>query len=266
MKTLKEMRALEPAPTRLSIRSGEWTSPTAGLCPGFVQANLVLLPREWAYDFLLFSQRNPKPCPLLDVTEAGDCEPGFLAPGADIRTDLPRYRVWRRGTIEDEPTDILTYWRDDLVGFLLGCSFTFEGALMDAGIPIRHIELGSNVPMYNTNIPCRSAGRLQSTLVVTMRPVKLDKVALAVTRTALYPSVHGAPVHIGNPAAIGIKDLAHADYGDPVPVYDDEIPVFWACGVTPQAALAASKVPFAITHAPGCMFIADRRDSEYAIF
>jgi uncharacterized protein YcsI (UPF0317 family) len=260
------MKTLAPLSARLRIRSGEWTSPTSGLCPGFVQVNLVLLPKEWAYDFLLFSHRNPKPCPLLDVTEEGDPEPKFLAPGADIRTDLPQYRVWRDGSIADEPTDILKYWRNDLVGFLLGCSFTFEGALLEAGIPVRHIEMGRNVPMYKTNIPCSSAGRLHSTLVVTMRPIKFDKVAKAVSTTAMFPAVHGAPVHIGSPSAIGINDLNTPDFGDSVPVYDDEIPVFWACGVTPQAALMASKVPFAITHAPGCMFISDRKDIEYSIF
>jgi len=256
---------LSPQEVRSLIRKGEWTAPTAGLAPGHVQANLVILPRDWAFDFLLFCQRNPKPCPLLDVTEPGNPEPAAIAPGADITTDIPRYRVWENGELKEERTDISDLWKDDFVGFLLGCSFSFEQALLADNIPVRHIELNQNVPMYATSIQCAPAGRLKGPMVVSMRPVPASMVPRAVTKTALYPSVHGAPVHVGDPGAIGITDLSKPDFGEPVPVYDGEIPVFWACGVTPQAALMASKPPFAITHSPGHMFIADPRDSEYAV-
>jgi uncharacterized protein YcsI (UPF0317 family) len=236
------------------------------MAKGYVQANLVILPKDWAWDFLLFAQRNPKPCPVLDVTEPGDAEPKLVAPGADLRTDLPRYRVWKDGECVDEPTDVTGYWKDDLVAFLLGCSFTFEAALLEAKVPIRHIECGCNVPMYKTSIETVPAGRLKGPLVVTMRPIPAGLVPRAVASTARFPAVHGAPVHVGEPEAIGIRDIARPDYGDPVPVYEGEIPVFWACGVTPQAALVASKVPFAITHAPGHMFVCSVKDADYAVF
>jgi uncharacterized protein YcsI (UPF0317 family) len=232
------------------------------LALGFQQANLVVVPRELAFDFLLFSQRNPKPCPLLDVTEPGDPEPRFVAPGADLRTDLPCYRVWRDGELTDEPADIRKYWRDDLVSFLLGCSFTFENALLQAGIPVRHIEMGRNVPMYRTSIPCRSAGQFRGPLVVSLRPLTPAHVIEATRICSRFPQAHGAPVHFGDPAAIGIADVSRPDYGDPVEFRTDEVPVFWACGVTPQAAVMAAKLPFAITHKPGCMFICDWRESD----
>lgn len=256
---------LTPSEAREAIRRKDWTGPTAGIAGGFVQANLVVLPRDWAFDFLLFCQRNPRPCPVLDVTEPGDPVPGGLAPKADIRSDLPRYRVLRDGVLEDEPLDIMDIWREDLVGFLLGCSFTFEGALIEAGVPVRHIEMGVNVPMYITNIPCRSAGRLSGPMVVSMRPVPPDLVPKAVTTTALFPAVHGAPIHAGDPQSIGIADISRPDFGDPVEIREGEVPLFWGCGVTPQAALMASKPPFAITHSPGHMFIGDKRDREYSV-
>lgn len=252
-----------PARARAAFRSGTVT-PTAGLAPGYTQANLVSVPAELAYDLLLFAQRNPKPCPVLEVTDAGATHTA-LAPGADLRTDLPRYRVWRDGVLAGEPTDVTDVWRDDLVTFLIGCSFTFESALAEAGVPLRHVEQERNVPMYVTNRPCRPAGRLRGPLVVSMRPVPAHLVATAVQVTARVPAVHGAPVHIGASAALGIADLGRPDYGDPVDVKDGEVPVFWACGVTPQAALAASAIPFAITHAPGHMFITDVRDVAYRI-
>jgi uncharacterized protein YcsI (UPF0317 family) len=236
------------------------------MAKGYVQANLVILPKDWAWDFLLFAQRNPKPCPVLDVTEPGDAEPKLVAPGADLRTDLPRYRVWKDGECVDEPTDVTGYWKDDLVAFLLGCSFTFEAALMEAKVPIRHIECGCNVPMYKTSIQTIPAGRLKGPLVVTMRPIPAGLVPRAVASTARFPAVHGAPVHVGEPEAIGIGDIGKPDFGDPVPVYEGELPVFWACGVTPQAALVASRVPFAITHAPGHMFVCSVKDADYAVF
>lgn len=259
------MTGLTPSEARGAIRRKEWTGPTAGIAKGFVQANLVILPRDWAFDFLLFCQRNPRPCPVLDVTAPGDPVPRGLAPEADIRTDLPRYRVFMDGILEDEPLDIADIWREDMVGFLLGCSFTFEGALLGAGVPVRHIEMGVNVPMYITNIPCRSAGRLSGPMVVSMRPVPLNLVSRAVTTTALFPAVHGAPVHIGDPESIGIADISRPDFGDPVDIREGEIPLFWGCGVTPQAALMASRPPFAITHAPGHMFIGDKKDTEYSV-
>jgi len=266
MTTAKDYANTEPAKIWEMIRAGDWTGPTPGMAKGYVQANLVILPKDWAWDFLLFAQRNPKPCPVLDVTEPGDAEPKLVAPGADLRTDLPRYRVWKDGECVDEPTDVTGYWKDDLVAFLLGCSFTFEAALMEAKVPIRHIECGCNVPMYKTSIQTVPAGRLKGPLVVTMRPIPAGLIPRAVASTARFPAVHGAPVHVGEPEAIGIGDIGKPDFGDPVPVYEGELPVFWACGVTPQAALVASRVPFAITHAPGHMFVCSVKDADYAIF
>lgn len=264
--SMEDLAHVSPKEAREAIRAGKWARPTSGLCRGHVQANLVILPKDWAYDFLVFAQRNPKPCPVLDVTEPGDPEPRIVAPGADLRTDLPRYRVWKDGKLAAEPENIREYWRDDLVAFLLGCSFSFEGALLEAGVPVRHIELGLNVPMYQTNIPCRPAGRLSGPMVVSMRPIPHALVPKAVLCTGRFPAVHGAPVHIGDPAVIGISDVTRPDFGQAVPIHEGEVPVFWACGVTPQAALMASKPPFAITHAPGHMFICDPMDSDYAVF
>ena len=264
--TMEDLAHVSPKEAREAIRNGQWRRPTSGLCRGRVQANLVILPKEWAYDFLVFAQRNPKPCPVLDVTEPGDPEPRLVAPGADLRTDIPKYRVWKDGKLAAEPENIREYWRDDLVAFLLGCSFSFEGALLEAGVPVRHIELGLNVPMYQTNIPCKPAGRLSGPMVVSMRPIPHALVPKAVLCTGRFPAVHGAPVHIGDPSAIGIADVNRPDFGQAVPIHEGETPVFWACGVTPQAALMASKPPFAITHAPGYMFICDPKDSDYAVF
>ncbi|AGL20118.1 putative hydro-lyase [Actinoplanes sp. N902-109] len=236
--------------------------PTAGLAPGKAQANLIAVPRDWAWDMLLYAQRNPKPCPVLDVTEPGSPRT-VLAADADLRTDLPLYRVWRDGKLVEEIPDATAAWRDDLVAFLIGCSFSFEAALLRAGIDVRHISAGSNVPMYRTDRECRSAGRFRGELVVSMRPVAADRVADAVTISGRFPAVHGAPVHIGDPAGLGIADLGRPDFGDPVELRPGEIPVFWACGVTPQAAVMASGVPYAITHAPGHMFVTDVPDTEY---
>ena len=259
-------RHTSPKEMRELIRKGEWTHPTSGLCLTHVQANMIVLPKDWAYDFLVFAQRNPKPCPILDITEPGDGEAKLIAPGSDVRTDIPGYRVLENGVLKDEPTDVLKYWRDDLVAFLLGCSFSFEGALIEAGIPIRHIDSGCNVPMYITNIQCNPAGRLSGPMVVSMRPVKHSQVVKAALCTGRFPAVHGAPVHIGDPAVIGIKDVNKPDFGDPVEIRDGEVPVFWACGVTPQAVVMKSKPPFAITHAPGLMFIGDPKDADYSTF
>jgi uncharacterized protein YcsI (UPF0317 family) len=245
---------------RAACRDGAWSGPTCGLAPGYAQANLVMLPVDWAFEFLLFCQRNPQPCPLLEVTNAGEWTPRRSAPTADLRSDLPRYRVWQQGELMDEPADIHRYWREDLVSFLIGCSFTFESALLQAGLPVRHLELGRNVPMFRTNLACEPAGRLSGPLVVSMRPLRPRDAIRAVQVTTAFPGSHGAPVHVGRPEDIGIVSLQQPDYGEAVPVHEHELPVFWACGVTPQAVLAAARPPFAITHSPGCMFVTDRRE------
>lgn len=250
---------------RAAYRAG-LKQPTAGVAPGMTQANMIALPRDWAWDFLLYAQRNPKPCPVLDVIEAG-AHHTVLAEGADIRTDIPLYRVWRHGKLAEEVQDATALWAEhpDLVTFLIGCSFTFETPLQEAGIEVRHIADGGNVPMYRTSRQCRPAGRLHGEMVVSMRPIPAHRVADAVSISARFPAVHGAPVHVGDPAALGIADLARPDFGDPVRIEPGEIPVFWACGVTPQAAVMASRVPFAVTHAPGHMFVSDVPDSTYHV-
>jgi uncharacterized protein YcsI (UPF0317 family) len=250
------------AEVRRLARAGELTGPTPGLALGYVQANLVVVPRELAFDFLLFCQRNPKPCPLLDVTEPGSPEPAFVAPGADLRTDLPRYRVYRHGELVEEPIDLKAWWRPDSVAFLLGCSFTFESALLQAGVPLRHIEQGRNVPMYRTNIPCRPAGAFRGPLVVSMRPLTPAQAVTATRVCSRFPRAHGAPVHFGDPAAIGVRDLGRPDFGDPVAVRPGEVPVFWACGVTPQAVAMEARPPLLLTHKPGHMFVTDLRDTD----
>jgi uncharacterized protein YcsI (UPF0317 family) len=249
---------------RRRVRAGEVAGPTAGLAPGNVQANLVILPQALAHDFLRFAQANPKPCPVLAVSEPGDPHLPALGADLDIRTDLPRYRVWRHGELVDEPLQLKDIWRDDLVGFALGCSFSFEQALIEEGIELRHITCRSNVPMYRTTIACTPAGRFAGPLVVSMRPLKPGDAIRAIQITSRFPSVHGAPVHIGLPAAIGIADLARPDYGDPVPVGGDELPVFWACGVTPQAVIAEVKPELCITHAPGSMLVTDLPNTRLA--
>jgi uncharacterized protein YcsI (UPF0317 family) len=247
---------------RRAARQGELTGPTPGLARGYVQANLVVVPKDIAFDFLLFCQRNPKPCPVLDVTDPGNPEPALIAPGADLRTDLPRYCVYQHGQLVDEPTDLHAWWRDDLVAFLLGCSFTFENALLNTGIPVRHIELGCNVPMYRTNIACRPAGAFHGPLVVSMRPLTPAHALTAARICTRYPRAHGAPIHHGDPAAIGIPDLNRPDFGDPVPLHPGEIPVFWACGVTPQAVAMQAKPALLLTHKPGQMFMTDWIDKD----
>jgi uncharacterized protein YcsI (UPF0317 family) len=242
---------------RAAIRAGAWRSHTAGLAAGYTQANLVVLPREYAYDFLLFCHRNPQPCPLLDVTDTGSPVPAMAAPDADLRTDLPRYRVYERGELVDEPLTLSALWQDDFVAFLLGCSYTFEHALHAAGIPLRHFTCGTNVPMFRTTRECVPAGIFHGPLVVSMRPIPAGRVAQAVTISARYPLAHGAPVHIGDPASLGIADLSRPDWGDPVALEPGDVPVFWACGVTPQAVAMRARPPLMITHAPGHMFVTD---------
>ncbi len=251
---------------RLAIREGKITGHTAGLAPGYVQGNLAILPAALAADFQRFCHRNPKPCPLLAASEPGDPALPTLGEEIDIRTDLPRYRVFRDGVLVEEPTDVRSLWRDDLVSFLLGCSFSFEEALIEDGIPLRHIERGSNVPMYRTSIATVPAGPFHGPMVVSMRPLKAADAIRAVQITSRFPSVHGAPVHLGDPSLIGIADLAKPDYGDPVEVRPGEMPVFWACGVTPQSVIAEVRPPFCITHAPGSMLITDLKNARLAVF
>jgi uncharacterized protein YcsI (UPF0317 family) len=260
--TTATMLPTQPAELRRIIRAGEYGGVTSGLANGHVQANLAVLPRDLAFDFLLFCQRNPQPCPLLEVLDAGDGEPRHLAPGADLRTDVPLYRVYRNGELSDETDSLSAYWRDDLVSFLLGCSFTFEHPLLAAGIRLKHWELGCNVPMYITNRACKPAGRFQGPMVVSMRPVPQSQVVRTVQITSRFPAVHGAPVHVGDPSALGIDDLQEPDFGDPLPVESDEVPVFWACGVTPQAVMMQTRPEIALTHSPGHMFITDHRERD----
>ncbi len=253
---------MKPSEVRGLIRRGEITSPTSGMCAGYAQANLVILPKELAYDFLLFSQRNPRPCPILEVSDVGSRELSIMAKNADIAKDFPKYRIYEKGVLTGEYTDVEKFWRDDLVSFLIGCSFSFESELLETGVPVRHIEEGCNVPMYNTNIECAPAGVFSGNMVVSMRPIPYDQVIKAVNVTAAMPRVHGAPIHIGNPEQIGIKDIHHPDYGDSVTIRPGEVPVFWPCGVTPQNVIMNTKPDFVITHAPGHMFITDVKNID----
>ncbi len=244
------------------IRRGEFSGVTSGLAMGHVQANLVVLPRALAFDFLLFCQRNPKPCPLLDVTEAGDPEPRLCAPGADLRTDVPAYRVYRNGELTAEPTDARELWQPDWIAFLLGCSFTFESALLQAGLPVRHIEANCNVPMYRTNIACQRAGVFHGPMVVSMRPMTPAQAVRATQICSRFARAHGTPIHLGEPSAIGIRDIARPEFGDAVELRPGEIPVFWACGVTPQAVIMHAKPAVCVTHKPGHMFVTDWKDVD----
>lgn len=252
---------MTPKEIRRKIRKGEITTNTAGMCNGYAQANLVILPKKYAYDFLLFASRNPTSCPLLEVLDEGSRYTKYMADHADIATDIPKYRIYKNGILVEEVTDISGYWQENFVAFLIGCSFSFEGELLDAQVPVRHIEQGRNVPMFLTNIACEPAGIFHGNMVVSMRPIPYHQVVRAVTATAAMPKVHGAPVHIGSPELIGIQDITKPDFGDNVEFMDGDVPVFWPCGVTPQAAIMAAKPELAITHAPGHMFITDVRNS-----
>jgi len=262
----RDLAQATAAELRGEIRSARWTRPTAGLARGFVQANLVILPAAEAADFAEFCRLNARACPLLEQTRPGDPVPRAAAPSADLRTDVPRYRIFRNGTPEAvEPTDIRKLWRDDLVSFLLGCSFTFENALVKAGLGVRHLEQGRNVPMYRTSRACQTAGRFAGNLVVSMRPFPPDRVEQVIAITGRYPTMHGAPLHVGDPAALGIADLARPEFGESVTIRPGEVPAFWACGVTPQLAICAAGCPLAITHSPGCMFVTDWKDEQYEV-
>lgn len=260
-----DLAAASPADVRARIRAGEITGQTSGMCAGYAQANLAVLPKTLAFDFLLFTQRNRKPCPVLDVTEAGSPVPRLAAPSADLRHDIPRYRIYKDGELADEVTDAASYWRDDLVAFLLGCSFSFEAPMIEAGLEVRHITDHHNVPMYRTNIECIPAGVFHGPMVVSMRPMTMWDAIRAVQITTRMPFVHGAPVHIGAPEAIGIRDIDKPDFGEPSEIRPGEVPVFWACGVTPQAVAMAARPAFMITHAPGHMFITDIPNASPAI-
>ena len=242
---------------RAPIRSGEFAGQTSGLAPGIVQGNVAILPGDWADEFLRFCRRNPKPCTPIAVSEPGDPMLPELGADIDIRTDVPAYRVFENGEEVAEVTDLNDHWRDDLVAFVLGCSFSFEQALVDAGLNLRHWDAGTNVPMYITNIPTSATRRYSGPMVVSMRPFAPKEAIRAIQVTTRFPSVHGAPVHFGDPAAIGIEDVDQPDFGDAVEIRDGEVPVFWACGVTPQAVIAEAKPPFCITHKPGSMLISD---------
>lgn len=252
---------LGPLEARKLIRSNEWNRPTTGLALGYVQANLVILPQSWAEEFATFCRLNPKPAPILDIARPGDPRPRKVAEQADLRTDVPRYCVYHQGKLVEEPKDILSFWREDFVAFLLGCSFSAERALIEHGIRLRHLEQGKNIAMYRTTIACAGTPHFYGPLVVTMRPIKTTVVDKVVEITGSYPLAHGGPIHIGDPGALGIRDLAQPDWGDAVTVEEDEVPVFWACGVTPQAVIMAVKPEIAITHSPGHMFITDWHDS-----
>jgi len=251
-----------PEEVRAKIRCGEINGPTAGMCPGYAQANLVVLPEKFAYDFLLFAMRNSRSCPLLEVTDKGSRHLRHMGKNSDLATDIPRYRIYEYGKLTGEYTDVSGVWRDDFVSFLIGCSFSFEEEMIQSGIEMRHISEHKNVPMYVTDIPDEPAGIFNGTMVVSMRPIPYRQIPKAAALTASMPRVHGAPVQIGHPEAIGIKDISHPDFGDAVTVKEGEEPVFWPCGVTPQQALMKSCIPFAITHAPGHMFITDVRNTE----
>jgi uncharacterized protein YcsI (UPF0317 family) len=259
-----EMKPLlaTPAELRAEIRTGSWTGTTAGQAPGFAQANLVVLPRDLAFDFVVFCLRNPKPCPVMEVLEPGDPVPRLTASSADIRTDVPAYRIYRHGELKDEVTDITSEWTSDSVAFLLGCSFTFEDDLTRVGIPVRHQELGCTVPMFRTTIQTNPAGPFSGPMVVSMRPIPAAMISRTVQITSRLPGAHGAPIHVGDPVAIGIRDIDSPEYGDPVPIRRGEVPVFWGCGVTPQSVGLEARSEWMITHSPGRMFVTDVPNRE----
>jgi len=253
-----------PREVRRAIRERRHTGHTAGLAPGYVQGNVCILPREYADEFRLFCERNPKPCPLLAMSEPGNPRLPALGEDLDIRTDVPLYRIFKAGKLEGDVTNLSDLWRDDLVTFILGCSFSFEEALMAAGLHLRYVEEGRNVPMYRTSVDTAPAGRFRGKLVVSMRPFKPADAIRAIEITSRYPRVHGAPVHIGSPESIGIENLAEPWAGDPTEVREDELPLFWACGITPQSVVLDAKPSLCITHAPGHMLVTDLENASLA--
>lgn len=261
-----DLKNMHPKEVRELIRKAELVKPTSGMCNGYIQANLAILPKKNAYDFLLFAQRNPKSCPILEVTDEGSPFTKIAADNADIRYDIPKYRVYKKGVLVDEVENLKDYWQDDFVSFLIGCSFSFETAMMEAGIPIRHIDDNHNVPMYITNIASREAGIFHGNMVVSMRPIKYKDIVRATTITAMFPATHGAPIHIGDPSVIGIRDIDKPDFGERSEIREGEVPVFWPCGVTPQSVALTSKPDIMITHSPGYMLILDMVDSDVKVF
>ena len=259
---MQDYSSLSPAELRAKFRTGELVLPTAGLCPGYIQGNLVILHRRYGEDFLQFMKQNPKPCPILEVFDQGSPISHKMAEGADITTDIPLYRIYRNGVFEEEVKDVSGYWNEDMVGFLIGCSLTFESRLVEAGIPLKHYEENKRVPMFDTNIACKPSKLFHGNYVVSMRPVKKELVDLAVKITEPMDYAHGAPVQIGDPDAIGIKDVLHPDYGDPLDIGPDEVPDFWACGVTPQNVATQAKPDLLISHSPGYMLISDIDSSK----
>jgi uncharacterized protein YcsI (UPF0317 family) len=255
----------DPQAVRRAVRSGAHAGHTAGLAPGYVQGNVCILPRDFADDFFVFCQRNPKPCPLLAASDPGDARLPALGADLDIRTDVPSYRVFRDGELVEDVADIRHLWRDDLVAFVLGCSFSFEEALLEAGVPLRHIAEGRNVPMYLTSVDTAPAGPFRGKLVVSMRPFTPANAIRAIQITSRFPGVHGAPVHIGKPGLIGIEDIDRPWVGDRTEVKSDELPVFWACGVTPQSVVREARPPLCITHTPGHMLVTDLKNAGLAI-
>jgi uncharacterized protein YcsI (UPF0317 family) len=262
---MSESSIASPTQLRHAIRSGDHTANTSGFCQGFVQCNLVILPAESAEDFLAFCEANPKPCPLIAMSEPGNPSIPKLGQDLDIRTDVPRYKVFENGIVTSEVSDITELWRDDLVAFLLGCSFSFEEALIADGLDVRNVSEQVNVPMYISNIDCTPIGPFEGKMVVSMRPFAPEEALRAANICSRFPSVHGEPIHYANPEDIGITDISRPDYGDPVTINPREHPLFWACGVTPQIALAAAKLPFCITHVPGCMLVTDLKNTDLAV-
>lgn len=261
--TKADLEGLSPKEIRSIVREGHWTGGTEGLARGYAQANLIILPKEVALEFLIFCQRNPKPCPIVEVTDPGSPMVTQVA-DADLRTDLPRYSVYKDGKLIDQPSDIVKYWRDDLVGFLIGCSYSFEEALLSAGIPLRHQEEDKIVSVYTTDVPCVPAGRFAGPMVVSMRPIKNHQLVRAIQVTSRFPATHGAPIHVGDPSLIGV-DLNKTDFDTGVfELAEDDVPVFWGCGGTPQAVALASKIDFMITHKVGHLFITDKRSEAIA--
>ncbi|WP_419726724.1 putative hydro-lyase [Terrisporobacter petrolearius] len=251
-----------PVKVRKMIREGKYSKPTSGICSGYAQANLVILPKDLAYDFLLFTQRNPKSCPILEVSDEGSRSLKYIAKGVDIAKDIPKYRVYENGILRGEYEDVEEFWQEDFVSFLIGCSFSFESELIKNHIEVRHIAQGRNVPMYKTNIECIEAGIFKGNMVVSMRPIPYNQVIKAVTVTEQFPKVHGTPIHIGDPKIIGIEDINSPEFGDSVTIKKGEVPIFWPCGVTPQSVVMNVKPSIVITHSPGHMLITDIKNEE----
>jgi len=258
-----ELLEMTPREFRSTVRRGWYTGPTIGACRGYAKANLAIVPKDYAFDFFLFCNRNPRPCPVLDVTDPGSPHPTLLAPEADLRTDLPKYRVYEGGELIAEPVEVTDYWRDDLVAFLLGCAGSFDWILQASNVRYRLIGA------YTTNIQCYPAGRFHGPMVVTCRLIKGSRDAVrAIQISSRHPTMHGPPVHIGDPGVIGINDLYQPEvfFHRPISLQEpDEIAMFWGCGITPQAVAIEAKIPFMISHCPGHMFITDLLSEELSV-